>query len=374
MSWRAFGRKIWSPRRSIRDERGAHENCDQGARLLSNSTTADSALEDIRAASRAARPRIVLAEGEDPRVVEGAAKAVRERLAEVVLLGSSSKTGALLGEAGMRDAIEIRDPASSEQLDAYAQAYFEMRKHKGINSAAARQAVAAPLGFAAMSVRQGHAEGTIAGAVATTRDTVRTAIQVIGKSPESKVVSSYFLMLLGEPFSRPVIFADCGLIIMPTAEELASIAIASARSLTEMTGLEPKVAMLSFSTMGSAEHESVSRVRDAVSIVRERNPDLIVDGEIQFDAAVAHDVAARKAPGSTLEGQANVFVFPNLSAGNIGYKIAQRIGGATALGPILQGLARPANDLSRGCSSDDVYKMIAITGAQAAAARKQDQV
>lgn len=340
---------------------------------MSNSTTADSALEDIRAASRAARPRIVLAEGEDPRVVEGAAKAVRERLAEVVLLGSSSKTGALVGEAGMRDAIEIRDPASSEQLDAYAQAYFEMRKHKGIDRAAARQAVAEPLGFAAMSVRQGHAEGTIAGAVATTRDTVRTAIQVIGKSPESKVVSSYFLMLLGEPFSRPAIFADCGLIIMPTAEELASIAIASARSLTEMTGIEPKVAMLSFSTSGSAEHESITRIRNAVSIVRERNPDLIVDGEIQFDAAVAPDVAARKAPGSPLEGQANVFVFPNLSAGNIGYKIAQRVGGATALGPILQGLARPANDLSRGCSSDDVYKMIAITGAQAAAARKQDQ-
>ena len=340
---------------------------------MSNAATADSALEDIRAASRAARPRIVLAEGEDPRVVEGATKAVRDRLAEVVLLGSPSKTRALLDEAGARDAIEIREPASSEQLDAYAQTYFEMRKHKGIDRAAARQAVAAPLGFAAMSVRQGHAEGTIAGAVATTRDTVRTAIQVIGKSPESKVVSSYFLMLLGEPFSRPAIFADCGLIIMPAAEELASIAIASARSLTEMTGIEPRVAMLSFSTMGSAEHESITRIRNAVSIVRERNPDLIVDGEIQFDAAVAPDVAARKAPGSPLEGQANVFVFPDLSAGNIGYKIAQRIGGATALGPILQGLARPANDLSRGCSSDDVYKMIAITGAQAAAARRQDQ-
>ena len=341
---------------------------------MSSPTTSDSALEDIRAASRAARPRIVLAEGEDPRVVEGAAKAVRERLAEVVLLGSLSKTGDLVGEAGMRGAIEICDPASSEHLDNYAQTYFELRKHKGVSSAEARDAVAAPLGFAAMAVRQGHAEGTIAGAVATTRDTVRTAIQVIGKSPGDKFVSSYFLMLLGEPFLRPVIFADCGLIMVPTADELAGIAIASARSLTEMTGLEPKVAMLSFSTMGSAKHESISRIHDAVSIVRERIPDLVVDGEIQFDAAIAPDVAARKAPGSPLGGQANVFVFPNLSAGNIGYKIAHRIGGATALGPILQGLARPANDLSRGCSSDDVYEMIAITGAQAAAARKQDQV
>ena len=373
MSWRAFGKRIWSPRRLIRDACGAHENYHQRAQSLSNSKTVDSALEEIRAASRAARPRIVLAEGEDPRVVEGAAKAVRDRLAEIVLLGSSSKTDAMLSEAGMRDAIEIRDPASSEQLDDYAQAYFEMRKHKGIDSAAARRAVAAPLGFAAMAVRQGHAEGTIAGAVATTRDTVRTALQVIGRSPGSKVVSSYFLMLLREPFLRSVVFADCALIIMPTAEELASIAIASARSFTEMTGLEPRVAMLSFSTMGSAEHESVSRVREAVSIAREQNPDLVVDGEIQFDAAIMPDIAARKAPGSALEGQANVFIFPNLSAGNIGYKIAQRIGGATALGPILQGLARPANDLSRGCSSDDVYKMIAVTGAQAAAARKNEQ-
>lgn len=340
--------------------------------MLSDPASANSALEEIRAASRAARPRIVLAEGEDPRIVEGAAKAVRERLAEVVLLGSPSKTGAMVGEAGMSEAIEICDPASSEQLDDYARAYFELRKHKGIDSTAARQAVASPLGFAAMSVRQGHAEGTIAGAVATTRDTVRTAIQVIGRSPGSKVVSSYFLMLLRAPFLRPVVFADCGLIMVPTADELASIAVASADSFKDMTGLEPKVAMLSFSTMGSAEHESISRIRDAVAIARERNPDLIVEGEIQFDAAIAPDVAARKAPGSALEGQANVFIFPNLSAGNIGYKIAQRIGGATALGPILQGLAHPANDLSRGCSSDDVYKMIAITGAQAAAARKQD--
>ena len=372
MSWRASGRRIWSRRPSIPDRSDTREACNREALLLSGPASAEGVLEEIRAASRAARPRIVLAEGEDPRIVEGAAKAVRERLAEVALLGSPSKTRAMVGEAGMSEAIEICDPASSEKLDDYAQAYFEMRKHKGIDSAAARQAVASPLGFAAMSVRQGHAEGTIAGAVATTRDTVRTAIQVIGRSPGSKVVSSYFLMLLGAPFWRPVVFADCGLIIAPAADELASIAIASASSFRDMTGLEPKVAMLSFSTMGSAEHESVSRVRDAVAIMRERNPDLIVDGELQFDAAIAPDVAARKAPGSALEGQANVFIFPNLSAGNIGYKIAQRLGGATALGPILQGLAHPANDLSRGCSSDDVYKMIAITGAQAAAARKQD--
>ena len=218
-----------------------------------------------------------------------------------------------------------------------------------------------------MMVRQGDADGTIGGAVETTSDVVRSALQIIGKDPAVETVSSYFLMLLdGE---RPVVFADCGLVIQPTATELASIAIASSRSLTAMTGLAPKVAMLSFSTKGSVPsgaHESLTRVAEAIEIVQSRDPGLAVDGELQFDAALMPEVAARKAPGSPVAGQANVFVFPSLSAGNIGYKIAQRIGGATALGPILQGLAKPANDLSRGCSVDDIYQMIAITGAQAA--------
>ena len=219
-----------------------------------------------------------------------------------------------------------------------------------------------------MMVREGDADGTVGGAVETTSNVVRTALQIIGKAKGVDTVSSYFLMLI-EGGSRPVIFADCGLVLQPTSEELASIAIASSQSLTALTGLAPKVAMLSFSTKGSvpqSAHESLGRIAEAVDLVKERAPDLPIDGELQFDAAIVPEVGAKKAPGSDVAGAANVFVFPSLSAGNIGYKIAQRIGGATALGPILQGLAKPANDLSRGCSAEDVFQMIAITGAQAA--------
>jgi phosphate acetyltransferase len=224
-----------------------------------------------------------------------------------------------------------------------------------------------PLGFAAMMVRQGDADGTIGGAVATTGETVRTALQIVGMAPDSKIVSSFFLMLLAAPYHWPVVFADCGLVIEPNAAELAEIAIASSTSFTALTGQTPRAAMLSFSTKGSAKAPSIDRTTEALEMVRAKAPSLAIDGELQFDAAFVPDVAARKAPGSPIEGAANVFIFPNLDAGNIGYKIAQRLGGATALGPILQGLAKPANDLSRGCSADDVYQMIAVTGAQAAA-------
>ncbi|MEM7507741.1 MAG: phosphate acetyltransferase [Pseudomonadota bacterium] len=328
-------------------------------------------LNAISAASRAAQPHIVLPEGEDARIVEGAVRAAGEGLARVTLLGDAAKITAMLNDAGAGDApVAVLDPADAPQLEAYAAAYHELRRHKGLDAEAAREAMTAPLGFAAMMVRQGDADGTIGGAVATTADTVRAALQIIGKAPDADVVSSYFLMLLPAPFSCPVVFSDCGLIMQPTAEELASIATASAKSLIALTGQEPRVAMLSFSTMGSVPadaHESIGRIRSAIAMIRERAPDLIVDGEIQFDAAIMPDIAGKKAPESPLAGRANVFVFPSLSAGNIGYKIAQRIGGAVALGPVLQGLAHPANDLSRGCSADDVHQMIAITGAQAAA-------
>lgn len=246
-----------------------------------------------------------------------------------------------------------------------------MRKHKGVSENTALATVSTPLGFAAMMVRQRDADGTIGGAVETTTNVVRTALQIIGRAPDVDTVSSYFLMLI-DGGTRPIIFADCGLVLQPTAPELASIAIASARSLTAMTGLEPKVAMLSFSTKGSVPtgaHESLGRIAEAMEMVQTKAPDLAIDGELQFDAALLPEIAERKAPDSPVAGAANVFVFPSLSAGNIGYKIAQRIGGATALGPILQGLAKPANDLSRGCSAEDIYQMIAITGAQAAAAK-----
>ncbi len=332
-----------------------------------------SVLEDICETSRSASPRISLAEGDDPRIVEAALKATRDGVAKVQLVGPAQAIQDQLAGQDGADGIDVIDPATSPKLDEYANVYFELRKHKGVDEAAAREAMSGQLGHAAMMVRQGDSDGTIGGAVATTADTVRTALQVIGKSPDADVVSSCFLMLLGEPYNSPVVFADCGLILQPNSAELASIAIASAASLKTFAGVEPRVAMLSFSTMGSVPakaHESINRIREAVSLVKERAPDLNVDGEMQFDAAIVPAVGGKKAPDSDVAGQANVFVFPSLSAGNIGYKIAQRLGGAVALGPILQGLARPANDLSRGCSADDVYQMIAITGAQAAAQKQ----
>lgn len=310
--------------------------------------------------SRAACPHIVLSEGDDERVVEAGCRAAADGIAQITLVGGPGGNG-----------VEVVDPASDPRKGAYAERLFERRKHKGISHDFAELAVTHRLGFAATMVAAGDADGTLGGSVETTSDVVRTALQIIGRAPGVDVVSSYFLMLLAEPFARPVVFSDCGLILQPTAEELASIAMASAKSLTSMTGLEPKVAFLSFSTKGSVTaraHESLERIHAAMEMVAERAPGLAMDGELQFDAAIVPDVAARKAPGSPVEGQANVFVFPSLSAGNIGYKIAQRLGGAVALGPILQGLARPANDLSRGATVEDIYQMIAITGAQAAGA------
>ncbi|MBT8425385.1 MAG: phosphate acetyltransferase [Silicimonas sp.] len=317
-----------------------------------------SVIDDIAAASRQARPHIVLSEGDDARVINAARRAAKDGLARVTLLGTTVPSS---------ENVRVVDPETAPERDRYIDAYEDLRRHKGVSRAGATAAMAHPLGFAAMMVRLGDAQGMIGGAVHTTSDVVRTALQIIGRGEGVSVVSSYFLMLLGG--ERPVVFADCGLVLQPTAEELASIAIASSRSLTAMTGLEPRVAMLSFSTKGSvpaAAHESLGRIARAIEIVNAEAPDLLIDGELQFDAAIVPAIAARKAPTSPLKGAANVFVFPSLSAGNIGYKIAQRIGGATALGPILQGLAKPANDLSRGCSVEDVYQMIAITGAQAA--------
>ncbi|MGR3512434.1 MAG: phosphate acetyltransferase [Paracoccaceae bacterium] len=313
-------------------------------------------IEDIAAASKRAQPHIVLSEGDDPRIIQAAERAASDGLAQITLVGTTAVAG-----------VRTVDPKTSDRLDAYTTAYFELRKHKGVSEDKARQTMMSPLAFAAMMARQGDADGTIGGAVETTSNVVRTALQIIGKDPSVDTVSSYFLMLLDG--TRPIIFADCGLVIQPTAEELASIALASSASLTAMTGLTPKVAMLSFSTKGSVPegaHESLGRIARAIELVQGRDQGLAIDGPLQFDAAMVPDISAKKAPGSPVAGEANVFVFPSLSAGNIGYKIAQRIGGATALGPILQGLAKPANDLSRGCSVEDVYQMIAITGAQVA--------
>lgn len=326
-------------------------------------------LERILEAARRAPRRIVLAEGEDDRVLGAAVRAVREGIAEIVLVGNGAVIAAKLAAAGAAGlGIRIEDPSVSPLLPRFADAYHELRKAKGIDAIAAQAAVRSPLAFAAMMVREGEADGTVGGAVASTADTVRAALQTIGRAPGVGLVSSFFLMMLCQPHhvkKGAFIFADCGLVIDPTAAELADIALMSARSYEALVGAVPKVAMLSFSTSGSASHEKVSKVAEATRRAGEADPALIIDGELQFDSAFVEAVSAAKSPDSVLHGQANVFVFPNLDAANIGYKIAQRIGKAEAIGPILQGLAKPTNDLSRGCSTEDVLHMIAVTAVQA---------
>ncbi len=318
-----------------------------------------------------ARPAVIsLAEGEDPRIVEGAVRAARDGLAKPVLIGAANTVRAQLEAFGANtEEVTLIDPATDSRTEGYAGLFREVRKRVEMSAEEALEAARDPLTFAALMVRAGDAQGTIAGAVATTADTVRTAFRVIGRAPGVETVSSFFLMLPegdGHPLPGPVLFADCGLIIEPTPQELAQIAISSADSLAALLDEPARIAFLSFSTHGSARHERVTKVTDALSLAREARSDLIMDGELQFDAAFVPDVAASKAPGSPLEGAANIFVFPSLEAANIGYKIAQRIGRARAIGPILQGLAAPANDLSRGCSAQDVYDLIAVTGAQTA--------
>ena len=319
----------------------------------------------------AARPaHIVLSEGHDPRIVAGALEALRSGIARITLVGPIAEVSAQLKKAGATDAdeITIQDPETSQLTADFAKSYFELRQHKGVSEDVANTQAHDPLVFAAMMVRNGHADGTVGGAVSTTSDTVRAALQIIGKAKDATLVSSFFLMILPPNHlsgRSAMVFGDCGLVIDPNAEELADIAVASAASCQKLLGDTPRVALLSFSTKGSARHASVTKVSDAVAILHANHPDLAADGELQFDAAFVPDVGASKAPGSEVAGHANVMIFPNLDAGNIGYKIAQRIGGADAIGPVLQGLAKPANDLSRGCTAQDVTNMIAVTTLQA---------
>ncbi len=316
-------------------------------------------LERIYDAARQARKKIVLPEGGDERIASAAARAVDENLCDVVLIGRPP------AHVPIPDTVEVIEPRQFERFDELVDAYVELRRHKGMTHEQARIDMLTPLRFSAMMVRLGLADGTLAGAVHTTADTVRAALQIIGRAPGTPAVSSFFLMVLPADSKRIAIFSDCALVASPNTEELARIALASRTSLETLTGETARVAMLSFSTLGSADTPEVERVREATALVRRLDPDLVVEGEIQFDAAFHAGTAAKKTPQSPLHGDANVFIFPDLNAGNIGYKIAERIGGAAAIGPILQGLAAPANDLSRGCSVEDVCAMLAVTAVQA---------
>lgn len=327
------------------------------------------ALNNIFSRATADPKHIVLAEGEDPRIVKAAAQARDKGIARLTLLGDSEKIHQQAEAANISlEGLTIIDPALSADKERYAEVLYQLRQAKGMTQEAASELIVDPLHYAQMMVHLGDADGSVCGAVYTTGDTVRAALQIIGKAEDSEIVSSFFLMMLCEPFHElkgGVIFSDCGLVIDPDANQLANIAMSAAKSAQSLLNEEAKVAMLSFSTSGSAKHAAVDKVVEATRIVKSQMPDLAIDGDVQLDAAIVQEIAERKVEHSETKGRANVLVFPNLEAGNIGYKLAERIGKAEAIGPILQGLKKPANDLSRGCSADDVTNVIAITVVQA---------
>lgn len=313
--------------------------------------------------------RVVLAEGNDERVVAAAIAAENLKIADITLLGDKDEIASLLGAHHAESNIKIINPNHDPRRHSYIQHYQDIRGSQLKEPEEAQVTISDPLGFAAMMVRTGDADGTIAGAVATTADTIKAALRIIGKASTTNIVSSFFLMAPRDqagPIKDRVVFADCALIVEPNENELAEIALQSAQSAMAFLDEKPRVAMLSFSTNGSAEHPRAAMVQKATWIAKRQWPELEIEGEIQFDAAIDLTIKARKFANSQLQTLPNVFVFPSLEAANIGYKIAQRIGGMRAVGPILQGLAKPANDLSRGCSTDDILSLIAVTSIQAA--------
>ncbi|PLX78055.1 MAG: phosphate acetyltransferase [Desulfuromonas sp.] len=328
-------------------------------------------VDEIKAKARKSPQTVVLPESYDDRMIEAAGQIVADGLAKVVLLGDPAALQAKAKELGASlDGVEMVDPKSSDKLDGYVEELVVLRQKKGMTSEQAKETLIADdnLFFGAMMVRKGDAGGMVAGAYNTTGDVLRAAFQVIGTAPGIKTVSSVFLMVtknsdFGE--NGVLCFADCAVNPNPNAQALAEIAISTASSCKSFLGVDARVAMLSFSTKGSASHEDADKVLEALRIAKEAAPELQIDGELQADAALLPKVGEKKAPGSAVAGKANTLIFPDLDAGNIGYKLVERVAGAEAVGPIVQGLAKPVNDLSRGCSVDDIISVSAITAVQA---------
>lgn len=330
-----------------------------------------SLIDKIVARAQANKQRIVLPESLEERTLTAADKALADGLAEIILIGNVDEIMALADKLGLKHVGEatIIDPATSEKTETYAQLLFELRKKKGMTIEEARKKVLDPLYFGCLIIKNGDADGQISGALSTTGDTLRPALQIIKCAPGISCVSGAMLLITQTPQygeDGVLVVGDVAVTPMPDASQLAQIAVCTAQTAKSVAGFEePRVAMLSFSTKGSAKHEVVDKVVEATRMAQEMAPELHIDGELQADAALVPGVGEKKAPGSKIAGHANVLVFPCLEVGNIGYKMVQRLGYADAIGPILQGIARPVNDLSRGCSVDDIYKMVAITACQA---------
>ncbi|MCR4417115.1 MAG: phosphate acetyltransferase [Ignavibacteria bacterium] len=315
-------------------------------------------IEQIKEKAKQRRKTIVLPEAHDERVIKAAEKLQKENICSVILLGDENKIREDAKNLNVDlQGVRIINPLKSDKLTDFTNIYFNLRKNKGVDFEKAKETMKNNLFFGAMMVREGMADGFVGGSASPTADVLRAGIHCVGMPEGISIVSSFFLMVLPE---KVYAFADCAVVPNPNEEQLADIAISTADNFSKLVGEEPLIAMLSFSTKGSAEHEMVDKVRNATQIVKKKRPDLKVDGELQFDAAIVEKVGKSKAPGSEIAGRANVLIFPDLNAGNIGYKIAQRLGGAEAIGPIVQGLRKPIFDLSRGCSVDDIVNTAAI--------------
>ena len=327
-------------------------------------------MQEIFARAKADKQRIVLPEGVEERTLIAADRLLAEKVADLTLIGNPEdiRNSAKKLKLENIEKATLLNPLSHPKKEEYTQLLFELRKKKGLTLEQAAKLVEDPLYLGCLMIKNGDADGEIAGALNTTGDVLRPALQIIKTSPGISVVSGAFLMFLQDKsYGKDgiLVFADCAVMPDPNARELAEIAVATAQTTRALVGIEPKVAMLSFSTKGSAKTDATEKVIEATRIAKEMEPALQIDGELQADAALVSKVGQSKAPGSSVAGYANVLVFPDLNSGNIGYKLVQRLGNAEAVGPVLQGMAAPVNDLSRGCSSDDIYKMVAVTANQA---------